>query len=103
MAADPTVVAYIKSALAEGKSRQEITRGLISEGGWNPIDVANAFAVVQTVPVSVSTPLAPVPPTTPAPAAVVVSTPAPALSQTPITITPAPVTVPAPAPPLGFH
>ena len=41
---------YIKSHLAQGTNQETIKQNLLSSGGWNSIDIDEAFKVVAPVP-----------------------------------------------------
>jgi len=41
----PELLEYVKTEIGKGKTREEINRTLISEGGWNADDLSEAFSV----------------------------------------------------------
>ena len=45
----PILSVYIKNALTQGKTRQQISVELISQGGWSQSDIDQAFAAIQGV------------------------------------------------------
>ncbi|GEM_PF-6869597 len=52
---DQNLLNYIKTALAQGKSRQEITATLMAQGGWTQADIDAVFATLPPVPPSAPT------------------------------------------------
>jgi hypothetical protein len=60
---DPRVYAFVKTQLAAGKSKEDITAILITQGGWNQTDIDEVFKGVTATPVP---PVSPMPPVSPA-------------------------------------
>src|SRR3989344_2174241 len=42
----PELIGYIRGEFAKGKTREEIHQTLVSEGGWNEVDLNEAFRTV---------------------------------------------------------
>ncbi len=42
----PELIGYIRGEFAKGKTREEIHAGLVADGGWNEVDLSEAFRVV---------------------------------------------------------
>jgi hypothetical protein len=93
MAVDPNVIEFIKTARAQGKTREEITAELVSQGGWTHLDVVEAFASLPATMSIVDKPVV-------LPGAEMV-TPQPVVEPAPQPVAqPAPVSAPEPVAPM---
>jgi hypothetical protein len=84
------LIAFIKSELQKGSSREQIHKLLVTHGGWKEEDMAEAFALAAPTPTPAPEP-APTPAPTPTPAPMPEPTPAVTAASA---ITSAPVAAP---------